>query len=99
MINNIKIVKEENGNTSFIKNPSGLIDAFLPPVAGIRVNNKSNPNDSIIEIFSITGQKYSFLVSSIEGQRELMLRGWVLHGILNRGARTLCDAELEHHGP
>lgn len=66
MINNIKIVKEENGNTSFIKNPSGLIDAFLPPVAGIRVNNKSNPDDSIIEIFSITGQKYSFLVSSIE---------------------------------
>ena len=66
MINNIKIVKEENGNTSFIKNPSNLIDAFLPPVAGIRVNNKSNPDDSIIEIFSITGQKYTFLVSSIE---------------------------------
>jgi len=66
MINNIKIVKEENGNTSFIKNPSNLIDAFLPPVAGIRVNNKSNDEDSIIEIFSITGQKYTFLVSSIE---------------------------------
>lgn len=66
MINNIKIVKEENGNTSFIKNPSNLIDAFLPPVAGIRVNNKSNDDDAIIEIFSITGQKYTFLVSSIE---------------------------------